>query len=72
MWHRTVDDHDYRAKVLNHHKVDIVCLVEMWFRGDEVVAFEGYQWLGHNRSNSSSRAVRGSGGVGMLIRSCWC
>ena len=61
-----------RSNVLRHYQPDIVCLVETWLRGDETAVFDGYQWFGHNRSNLSNKAVRGSGGVGLLVRSSWC
>ena len=29
---------------------------------------EGYRWFGHNRKGLHRKAVRGSGGVGVLVR----
>jgi len=37
-------------------------------KGDEVAGFGGYHWFGHNRSSLSRKAVRGSGGVGILVK----
>ena len=68
---RTVQENAVRSNVLRHYQPDIVCLVEMWLRGDETAVFDGYQWFGHNRSNLSNKAVRGSGGVGLLVRLSW-
>ena len=38
--------------------------------GDETIDISNYVWYGHNRSNISRRAIRGSGGVGILIHKC--
>ena len=56
-----------RAKVINFYKPDVVCLVETWLKRDEVAGFYGYHWFGHIRSSLSRKAVRGSGGVGILV-----
>ena len=69
---RTVQENNLRSKVLHHYQPDIVCLVDMRLKGDEIAAFDGYQWFGHNRFNLSNKAVGGSGSVGLLVRSPWC
>ena len=58
---------DIRAKVLDHYKPDILALVETWRKGREIVV-NGYKWFGCNRHTLHKKGVRGSGGVGMLIR----
>ena len=35
--------------------------------GDEVISVPGYTWLGNNRPKLIKKAVRGSGGVGVLV-----
>ena len=69
---RSVEDCDMRAKVISCYKPDVACLVETWLKGDEVAVFEGYHWFGHNRSRLSRKAVRGSGGEGILVKSSIC
>ena len=62
------EGHDMRAKVIDFYKPDVVALVETWLRGEEEIAVEGYRWFGRNRRNLHRKAVRGSGGVGLLVR----
>jgi len=33
-----------------------------------VIVYEGYTWIGPNRCKIANKAVRGSGGVGMLVK----
>ena len=46
----------------------IVCLCETFLRSSEIFSVEGYKWFGNNRTSISKRAVRGSGGVGALVK----
>ena len=41
-------------------------------KGDEVAGFDGYHWFAHNHSSLSRKAVRGSGGVGIMVKSSIC
>ena len=34
---------------------------------DSAIEVDGYKWFGNNRNFIAKRAVRGSGGVGVLI-----
>ena len=61
-------DLDIRSEVIDFYKPDIMTLVETWLKGDEEVVVEGYKWFGHNRKHLHRNAVRGSGGVGVLVR----
>ena len=63
-----VESRDIRAKVITFFQPDIVCLVETWLKGDVGVVFDDYEWFGHNRASVSRKAVRGSGGVGLLVK----
>ena len=65
---RGVRDDDMRARVLEYYQPDVVALAETWLRGKEGVRVKGYQWYGRNRRCVSRKAVRGSGGVGFLIK----
>ena len=69
---RSVEERDMRANVINFYNPDVVCLVETWLKGGDVVGFEGYHWFGSNRGNLSRRAVRGSGGVGVMVKNSFC
>ena len=42
--------------------------METWLKAEDVLAVEGYKWFGQNRRRLHKKAVRGSGGVGVLIR----
>ena len=57
-----------RENVVTATDLDIVCLCETFLRNSEIISIEGYKWFGHNRTNISKRAVRGSGGVGVLVK----
>ena len=57
-----------RENVILATNLDIVCLCETFLRNSESLSLEGYKWIGHNRTNISRRAIRGSGGVGVLIK----
>ena len=57
-----------RENVITATDLDIVCLCETFLRNSEIISIEGYQWFGHNRTNISKRAVRGYGGVGVLVK----
>ena len=47
---------------------DIICLAETHLQRDESITLEGYTWFGHNRLKIHRNAIRGSGGVGILIK----
>ena len=59
---------DMREEVLDYYKPDILALVETWLKGREEIVVDGYKWFGCNRHTLHRKAVRGSGGVGVLIR----
>ena len=65
---RGVGENDVRSLVLKQYQPDIVGVVESWLRKDEEVVFEGYKWFGNNRKVIHKKAVRGSGGVGVLVK----
>ena len=59
---------DMRAKVVDLYRPDVIAVVETWLRGEEVIEVDGYRWVGRNRRGLHRKAVRGSGGVGLLIK----
>ena len=62
------DENKYlREKLLHSFKFDIISLNETFLRDNKVVQLNGYTWFGNNRTNIHYRAVRGSGGVGLLV-----
>ena len=69
---RSMVKYDFGTKVIRAYNPDIACKVETWLRDGEEVEFEGYHWVGHNRGRLNKNAVRGSGGVGLLIKHTMC
>ncbi|MES9882132.1 MAG: reverse transcriptase family protein [Sedimenticola sp.] len=60
--------YELRETIIDFLNVDIVSLCETHLKHDEQLTVPGYKWIGHNRQNLSPNAVRGSGGVGFLIK----
>ena len=48
--------------------LDIICINETFLLEGQEINVPGYKWFGNNRKHIARRACRGSGGVGMLIR----
>ena len=59
---------NFRESVIRALDLDIICVCETFLIGDECINIEGFHWIGNNRKIISCRALRGSGGVGILIR----
>ena len=57
-----------REEVICHFNLDIVCLCETFLIKEEVISLPGYVWYSFNRKSISKRAIRGSGGVGILLK----
>ena len=66
--YRMEDVLDMRAKVVDLYRPDVIAVVETWLRGEEMIEVDGYRWVGWNRRGLHRKAVRGSGGVGLLIK----
>ena len=62
------EEYDMRSAVIGFYSPDVVAVVESWLKGEDELVVEGYKWLGNNRRNLHKNAVRGSGGVGILVR----
>ncbi len=45
----------------------MICLCETWLKDNQQISIPGYIWYGQNRLDLSKSAVRGSGGVGILV-----
>ena len=48
--------------------LDIVCINESHLTNGQVIELDGYVWFGNNRTLIDTNAVRGSGGVGILVK----
>ena len=59
--------HDMRAEVIDFYRPSVMALVEAWLKREEEIVVEGYRWFGRNRRSLHTKAVRGSGGVGLLV-----
>ena len=63
-------DHDsrtFRENIIKSMDYDIVVLSETFLKDENVVVIDQYTWIAHNREELDARAVRGSGGVGVLV-----
>ena len=62
---------NHAAALLGFHatiQLKFICLAETHLQRDESITLEGYTWFGHNRLKIHRNAIRGSGGVGILIK----
>lgn len=57
-----------REEVILASGLDLLCVCETFLRGNDGINFPGYRLFGNNKLNISKRAVRGSGGVRILIK----
>ena len=56
-----------REQLVTSLNLDILCLCETFLVGKQEIQLNNYLWYGNNRKTISRRAVRGSGGVGILV-----
>jgi hypothetical protein len=47
----------------------VFAVCETFLHGNEVPKVNGYTWYGNNRTSTHRNAVRGSGGVGVFVKS---
>ena len=57
-----------RECVVQAMNLDIICLCETFLRNNDSIRIKGYRWFGNNRKTISRRAIRGSRGVGILVK----
>lgn len=57
-----------RRRCLEYLNLDLIGVAETHLRGSDVLEIPGFTWLGRNRSSEHVNAIRGSGGVGFLVR----
>ena len=58
---------DIRAQAISVLQPDVLAMSETWLQNNESVKVDNYKWVGNNRKETHQRALRGSGGVGLLI-----
>ena len=56
-----------RQHIITNYRSDIYAICETHLKVDDIISHPGFTWCGHNRVKLSTRAIRGSGGVGFLI-----
>ena len=61
-------DSQFRSRVIHSLDLDLIGICETFLQGNNEIHLEGYTWLGNNRKQISKRAIRGSGGVGLLVK----
>ena len=67
-WNRMEGVLDMRAKVVDLYRPGVIAVVETWLTGEEAIEVDGYARVGQNRKGLHRKVVRGSGGVGLLIK----
>ena len=63
---------EIRQTIIDFLNYDIIALCETHLVGEEVISQSGYVWLGNNRKKLSTTTVKGSGGVGFLVKQLIC
>ena len=63
---------EIRQTIIDCSNYDIIALCETPLVGEEVISQPGYVLFGNNRKNLSPTAVKGSGGVGFLVKQTIC
>ncbi len=64
----TTNNSILRKEVIANLKSDIFCIVETHLTENSSITIGGYSTIIHNRSFKHKRAIRGSGGVAILIK----
>ena len=63
-----MDSFAIRESIIINSNCDIISINETFLRDNETLDIHNYRWIGRNRTNINPRALRGSGGVGFLIK----
>ncbi|XP_060597076.1 uncharacterized protein LOC132750994 isoform X1 [Ruditapes philippinarum] len=64
----TENNNDLRCAIIKSIDADIFSICETHLTREKVINVDGYVWFGNNRKNIHVNAVRGSGGVGILVK----
>ena len=68
-WYPRSDSNIVKKELLQSIETDIIGLCETHLRNEEGLSdLVNYYWTGQNRTQMSANAVKGSGGVGFLIK----
>ncbi|VDI45625.1 Hypothetical predicted protein [Mytilus galloprovincialis] len=65
---KTNDNSQFRKLVLEYSNCDVFAVTETFLRRDENLEINGFKFYGNNRKNLNRNAIRGSGGVGLLVK----
>ena len=57
------------STVLNDLNLDIIGICESFLKNNETFSLNRYRWYGNNRTRLHKNASRGSGGVGVFVKS---
>ena len=57
-----------KEKLLLFNNPDIVCVTETHLKNNDQICIEGYKYYGLNRLLLNKHALRGSGGIGVLVK----
>jgi hypothetical protein len=68
----TAENDNLRASIVRAIDADITSICESHLKDQNIIALDGYLWLGHNRTHLHRNAPKGSGGVGLLIKNWIC
>lgn len=58
-----------RESCIEFTDLDLIGIGETHLKGRDTLNVSGYRWFGRNRSNVHVKSKKGSGGVGVLIKS---
>ena len=59
---------DIKTRVIQYTQCDLISLNETWLKDEtETIDIPGCTWFGHNRQFLNKRALKGSGGVVILV-----
>ena len=64
---KNTEAYQFKHQAIQSTDTDILCLSETFLKGDDAFDIDKYTWIGHNRTDINRKAVRGSGGVGVLL-----
>ena len=59
---------EFRLNIIDSLKADVACIIETHLKDKSSLVVEGFTCFTNNREDQNSRARKGSGGVGVLIR----
>ena len=64
----TVNNSTLRCVIIRQLNQDVMCHVETHLTDENVLDIQGYTWYGHNRTVKHVKAVKGSEGIGIMVK----